>query len=61
MMIPLVLTQPVVEEEILPTPMGTHGPKTRMIEMIMEQEEGPDWKGTPLNSLKVTEAKPWSS
>jgi hypothetical protein len=61
MMIPLVLTQPVVEEEILLTPMGTYGPKTRTIETITEEEEGLDWKGTPLNSLKATEAKPWSS
>jgi hypothetical protein len=39
---PLVLTQPVVGEEILLTPIGTHGPKIRTIETIMEKEEGLD-------------------
>jgi hypothetical protein len=61
MMIPSVLTQPDVEEEIPLTPMGTHGPKTRMIETIMEAEEDLDLKKTLLNSLKATEARPWSS
>jgi hypothetical protein len=42
MMTLLVLTQPVVGEEILLTPMGTHGPKIRTIETIMEKEEGLD-------------------
>ena len=61
MMIPLVLTQPIVEEEILLTPMGTHGPKIRMIEMIMVDKEALDLKGALLNSLKVIKAKPWTS
>jgi hypothetical protein len=61
MMTPSVLTQLIEEEEIPLTPMGTHGPKTRTIETIMEEEEDLDLKGTLLNSLKVIEAKPWSS
>jgi hypothetical protein len=61
MMIPSVLTQLVEEEEIPLTPMGTHGLKIRTIETIMDEEEGLDWKGTLLNSLKATEARPWSS
>jgi hypothetical protein len=61
MMIPLVLTQPIVEEEILLTPMGTHGPKIRMIEMIMVDKEALDSKEILLNTSKETEAGPWIS
>jgi hypothetical protein len=61
MMIPSVLTQPVMEDEILLTPMGTHGLKIRMTEMIMVDKEALDLKGTLLNSLKVIKAKPWTS
>jgi len=61
MMIPSVPTQPVVEEEIPLTPMGTHGPRIRTTGTTMEEEEGLDLKGTLLNSLKATEARPWSS
>ena len=61
MMIPSVLTQPDVEEEILLTPMGTHGLKIRMTEAIMVEEEALDLKEILLNSLKVIEARPWSS
>jgi hypothetical protein len=60
MMIPSVLTQPDVEEEILLILMGTHGLKTRTTETIMEEEEALDSKGTLLNTLKVTEARPWT-
>jgi hypothetical protein len=61
MMIPSVLTQPIMEEEILLTPMGTHRLKIRMTEMIMVDKEALDLKGTLLNSLKVIKAKPWTS
>jgi hypothetical protein len=61
MMILSVLTQPDVEEEIPLTPIGTHGPKTRTIETIMEEEEDLNLKGTLLNSLKAIEVRPWSS
>ena len=61
MMIPSVLTQPGVEEEILLTPMGTYGLKIRMTEMIMVKEEALDLKGTLLNTLKVIEAGLWTS
>jgi hypothetical protein len=61
MMIPSVLTQPVMEEEILLTPMGTHGLKIRTTEMIMVDKEALDLKGALLNSLKVIKAKPWTS
>jgi hypothetical protein len=46
MMIPSVLTQPDVEEEILLTPMGTHGLKIRMTGMTMADKEGLNLKGT---------------
>jgi hypothetical protein len=61
MMIPSVLTQPIVEEEILLTPMGTHGLKIRMIEMTTVDEEALDLKKTLLNTLKVIEARLWIS
>jgi hypothetical protein len=61
MMIPLVLTQLVMEEEILPTPMGTRGPRIRMTEMTMEDEEAHDLKETLWNTLKVIETKLWTS
>ena len=61
MMIPSVLTQLVMEEEILLTPMGTHGPKIRMAETTMVEEEALDLKETLLNTLKATEARPWIS
>jgi hypothetical protein len=61
MMIPSVLTQLIVEEEIPLIPIGTHGPKIRMIRMIMVDEEGPDLKGTPRNTLKVIETRLWIS
>jgi hypothetical protein len=60
-MIPSVITQPAVEAEILLTPMGTHGLKIRMTEMIMVDEEALDLKGTLLNSLKAIKARPWNS
>jgi hypothetical protein len=44
MMIPSVLTQPDVEEEILLTPMGTHELKIRMTETIMVEEKALDSK-----------------
>jgi hypothetical protein len=61
MMIPSVLTQPSVEEEILLTPMGTHGLKIRMTGTTMVDEEALNLKETLLNTLKVTEARPWIS
>jgi hypothetical protein len=61
MMIPSVLTPHVMEEEILLTPIGTHEPKIRMTEMITVDEEALDLKETLLNTLKVTETKPWAS
>jgi hypothetical protein len=61
MMILSVLTQPNMEEEILQTPMGTHGLKTRMTETIMVEEEALDSKEIPLNTSKEIEAKPWTS
>jgi hypothetical protein len=41
MMIPSVPTQPIVEEEILLTPMATNRLRTRMTETIMVDEEAP--------------------
>jgi hypothetical protein len=61
MMIPTVLILPVEEGEILLTPMGTLGPKFRMTGMITEDEEAPDLKVIPLNTLKAIEAKLWTS
>jgi hypothetical protein len=61
MMIPSVLTQPDVEEEILLTPMGTHGLKIRTTETIMVEEKALDSKETLLNTLKEIEARPWIS
>jgi hypothetical protein len=61
MMIPTVLTLPDEEVETLPTPMGTHGLKTRTTEMIMVEEEALDLKEILLNSSKVIKARPWSS
>jgi hypothetical protein len=61
MMIPIVLTQPVKEEESLLTPMGILGPKIRTTGMIMVDKEAPDLKVILLNSLKVIEAKLWTS
>jgi hypothetical protein len=61
MMTPLVLTQPVVEEEILLTPMGTHGLKIGMTKMIMMEEKALDSKEILLNTLKEIEARPWIS
>ena len=59
-MIPSVLTQLIMEEEILLTPMGTRGLKIRTIETIMVDEEALDLKGTLLNTLKVIEAELWT-
>jgi hypothetical protein len=61
MMIPSVLTQPVVEKEILLTPMGTHRLKIRMTEMIMVDEEALDLKEILLNTSKEIEARLWIS
>jgi hypothetical protein len=61
MMIPSVLTQPDVEEEILLTPMGTHGLKIRMTGTIMVEEEALNLKEILLNTSKVTKARPWIS
>jgi hypothetical protein len=61
MMIPIVLTQPAVEEDLLPTPMGTLGLKTKMTEMIMVDKEAPDWKVILLSSLKAIVARLWTS
>jgi hypothetical protein len=61
MMIPSVLTQPDVEEEILLTPMGTHGLKIRMTGMTIVDKEGLNLKGTLQNTSKVIEARPWIS
>jgi len=61
MMTPTVLTLPVEEEEILLTPMGTHGLETRMTEMVMAEEGALDSKEILLNTLKVIEARPWTS
>jgi hypothetical protein len=61
MMTPTALTLPVEEEEILLTPMGTHGLRIRTTETIMEEEGGLDLKETLLSSLRATEARPWSS
>ena len=61
MMIPSVLTQPIMEEEILLTPMGTHGLKFRTTETIMVDKEVLDSKGTLLNTLKAIEAELWTS
>jgi hypothetical protein len=61
MMIPSVLTQLIMEEEILLTPMGTRGLKIRTIETIMVDEEALDLKGTLLNTLKAIEAELWTS
>jgi hypothetical protein len=60
MMIPTVLTLPDEEAETLPTPMGTHGLKTRMTEMIMAEEEALDSKETPQNTSKAIEVRPWT-
>ena len=60
-MIPLVPTQPIMEEEILLTPMGTPRLKTRTIEMKMVDEKALNLKETLLNSLKAIEARLWSS
>jgi hypothetical protein len=60
MTIPLVLTQPVEEEEILLTPMGTHGLRIRTTEMTMVEEEALDSKETLLNTLKAIEARLWT-
>ena len=61
MMTPTVLTLPVEEAEILLTLIGTHGPRIRMIETIMEEEEDLDSKEILLNTLKAIEAKLWTS
>jgi len=61
MMIPLVLTQPIEEEEIPLTPMGTHGLKIRMTGMIMVDKEVPDLRAILLNSLKVIAVRLWTS
>jgi hypothetical protein len=42
MMIPIVLTQPIMEEEILLTPTGTLGLKIGMTEMTMVDKGAPD-------------------
>jgi hypothetical protein len=60
-MIPLVLTQPVEEEEIPLTPMGTCGLKITTTKMTMVDKEAFDLKGSPLNTLKVIEAELWTS
>jgi len=60
MMTPTVLTLPIEEEEILLTPMGTHGLRIRTTEAIMQEEEGLDLKETLLSSLKVIEVRPWT-
>jgi hypothetical protein len=61
MMIPSVPTQPDVEEEILLTPMGTHGLKIRTTETIMVEEEALNLKEILLNTSKEIEARPWTS
>jgi hypothetical protein len=61
MMTPTVLTLPVEEEEILLTPMGTHGLKIRMTGTTMVDEEALDLKEILLNTLKAIEARPWTS
>jgi hypothetical protein len=61
MMIPSVLTQPDMEEEILLTPMGTHRLKIRMTGMIMVDKEGLDLRETPWNTLKAIETGLWIS
>ena len=61
MIIPSVLTQPVVEEEILLTPIGTHGLKIRMTETITVDEEALDLKEILLNTSKEIEAGLWIS
>jgi hypothetical protein len=50
-----------MEEDILPTPMGTHRLKTRTTETTMVEEEAPNLKETLQNTLKATEARPWTS
>jgi hypothetical protein len=59
-MIPIVLTQPVKEEETLLTPMGILRLKIRMIGMIMVGKKVPDLKVILLNSLKAIEARLWT-
>jgi hypothetical protein len=61
MMIPSVLTLHVMEEEILLTPIGTHGLKIRTTGTIMVDEEALDLKEILLNTSKATEARPWTS
>jgi hypothetical protein len=61
MMIPSVLIQPIVEEEILLTPMEIHGLKIRMTGMTIVDEEALDLKETLPNSSKAIEARPWNS
>ena len=61
MMIPSVLTQPIVEEEILLTPMEIHGLKIRMTGMTMVDEEALNLKEILLNTFKATEARLWTS
>jgi hypothetical protein len=61
MMILSVLTPPDAEEEILQTPMGTHGLKIKMTGTTMVDEEALDLKEILLNTLKATEARPWIS
>jgi len=46
-MIPLVLTQPIEEEEIPLTPMGTCGLKITTTKMTMVDKEAFDLKGAP--------------
>jgi hypothetical protein len=61
MMILSVLTQLIVEEEILPTPMGTHGPKIRTTGMTMVDKKGLDLKETLQNTLKAIKTRLWIS
>jgi hypothetical protein len=61
MMTPSVLTLPDMEEEILLTPMGTHGLKIRMTGTTTVDEEALDLKEILLNTFKATEARLWTS
>jgi hypothetical protein len=61
MMTPSVLTPHVIEEEILLTPMGTHGLKIRTTGTTTVDKEALDLKETLPNTLKATETRPWTS
>jgi hypothetical protein len=61
MMIPSVLTPHIMEEEILLTPMGTHGLKIRTTGTTTVDEKALDLKEILPNTSKVTETRPWTS